>query len=122
MGESIDAMKKRLEFMKNERQQKQAELERLAKESKSTGTRSFLHAILGDNIATQELELQHMTTRAEDIKSQIRKLDFEIQQLESDLENRKTTSPALGRIFCRYCGVENETDAIFCKKCGKNMT
>lgn len=23
--------------------------------------------------------------------------------------------------FCRYCGAENKTDAVFCEKCGKNI-
>lgn len=25
-----------------------------------------------------------------------------------------------GKKFCRYCGAENKTDAVFCEKCGKN--
>jgi hypothetical protein len=24
--------------------------------------------------------------------------------------------------FCRYCGAENKTDALFCEKCGKNIS
>jgi outer membrane biosynthesis protein TonB len=25
-------------------------------------------------------------------------------------------------VFCRYCGFENEFDAVFCEKCGKSLT
>lgn len=27
----------------------------------------------------------------------------------------------LEKIYCRYCGTENKSDAIFCKKCGKKI-
>jgi uncharacterized paraquat-inducible protein A len=27
----------------------------------------------------------------------------------------------LEKIFCRYCGAENATDAVFCEKCGKKI-
>ena len=27
----------------------------------------------------------------------------------------------LEKIFCRYCGGENATDAVFCEKCGKKI-
>jgi ribosomal protein L40E len=26
-----------------------------------------------------------------------------------------------GKKFCRYCGTENNKDAVFCEKCGKNI-
>lgn len=26
-----------------------------------------------------------------------------------------------GKKFCRYCGVDNKTDAVFCEKCGKKI-
>ncbi len=26
-----------------------------------------------------------------------------------------------GKRFCRYCGAENKTDAVFCEKCGKKI-
>ncbi len=25
-------------------------------------------------------------------------------------------------VFCRYCGMENKSDAVFCEKCGKKIT
>lgn len=27
-----------------------------------------------------------------------------------------------GKKLCKYCGTENDDDAIFCKKCGKKLT
>ena len=34
----------------------------------------------------------------------------------------KETQTELKTIFCRYCGYENENDAIFCQQCGKNVS
>lgn len=30
-------------------------------------------------------------------------------------------APSGGKKFCRFCGGENKTDAIFCEKCGKRI-
>jgi len=29
--------------------------------------------------------------------------------------------PPPNTVFCRFCGAQNETDAVYCKKCGKNI-
>ena len=29
--------------------------------------------------------------------------------------------PSSGKMFCRFCGTQNEVDALFCKNCGKKM-
>lgn len=34
-----------------------------------------------------------------------------------------TATPTVtGRIYCSYCGTENEAEAVFCKNCGKPLT
>ena len=30
-------------------------------------------------------------------------------------------SPDVAKFYCRYCGAENESDAVFCEKCGKQL-
>jgi len=33
----------------------------------------------------------------------------------------KKTKENIPKFYCRYCGVENKTDAIFCESCGRKM-
>jgi transcription elongation factor Elf1/ribosomal protein L40E len=114
----------RLNFLKGERQQKCVEMEQIAKQKKSTGSSSILHAILGDGIETHMLEMQQMNARLSDIQGEIRRIDFEIQQLQSEIDNKGTQNTQTAneeKVFCRYCGIPNEADAVFCKKCGKKI-
>jgi transcription elongation factor Elf1/ribosomal protein L40E len=114
---------RRLRFLVSEREQKCAELEQIVKQTKSARTSGILHALTGD-AQTTILQMQQMNARAQNIQSEIRKIDFEIQQLQSEIANkgRQNTQTAVEeKIFCRYCGVQNETDAVFCKKCGKKI-
>lgn len=116
---------KRLKFLVSEREQKCAEMEQIAKRKRSTGSSSILHAILGDGIETHLLEMQQMNARLSDIQGEIRKIDFEIEQLQSEIANKGTQNTQTvveEKMFCRYCGVPNETDAVFCKKCGKKIS
>lgn len=115
-----DPLTRRLRFLISEREQKCAELEQIVKQTKSARTSGILHALTGD-AQTTILQMQQMNARAQDIQSEIRKIDFEIQQLQSEMTNKSTQSVAEEKMFCRYCEVQNETDAVFCKKCGKKI-
>ncbi|MGA3193157.1 MAG: SHOCT domain-containing protein [Candidatus Bathyarchaeia archaeon] len=110
MDENMETMKRRLEFLINERQQKQAELEQLAKSSKKTGVSGVLHAMLGDGVETHMLEMQQMKARAADLNSQIRSLDFEINTLRSALSSSSSAVvPSRTRRFtCPNCGVSRD--------------
>jgi flagellar capping protein FliD len=119
-------MKKRLEFLRNERQQKQAELERLEQRTNSTGGSALLHAILGDGVETHMLEMQQMKARAEDISSQIRRLDFEIDTLKTDM--RKREADPITQYYrtrqCSSCGKDISqfpADALHCPYCGSKL-
>jgi ribosomal protein L40E len=41
--------------------------------------------------------------------------------IETEEANKNTESSTKEKIFCRYCGFQNEVDAVYCKKCGKNI-
>jgi len=44
--------------------------------------------------------------------------------LSSQLGTTRESVPpkkGLSAIYCRYCGFENEPDAVFCEKCGKRI-
>ena len=55
----------------------------------------------------------------------------EVSPLPQVTEEKTETSPRpsesvplvkeLSSVYCRYCGFENEPDAVFCQKCGKSM-
>jgi uncharacterized membrane protein len=32
-----------------------------------------------------------------------------------------TNTPSFDKIYCSYCGIENDTNSIYCKQCGKNI-
>lgn len=113
----------RLNFLKGERQQKCSEMEQIRKQVKTTGVSGFLHALSGD-AQTTILQMQQMNGRLNDIQGEIRKIDFEIQQLQSEIDNKGTQNTQTAneeKVFCRYCGIPNEADAVFCKKCGKKI-
>jgi hypothetical protein len=44
----------------------------------------------------------------------------EIQKGSVSINEEKTNAKD-DTFFCRYCGKENEADAIFCEKCGKKL-
>ena len=35
--------------------------------------------------------------------------------------NKEKPPDTTPKFYCRYCGVENKNDAVFCEKCGKNI-
>jgi hypothetical protein len=86
----------------NERRHKQEELERLAQSKKWTGASGILHGVLGDGVETHMLEMQQNRARAEDIQSQIRQLDFEINALQSAIGT--AVSSATIEFKCPSCG------------------
>lgn len=48
---------------------------------------------------------------------------YTIYKLEKQLSHEESPIALTGRQkFCRYCGVENKDDAVFCVKCGKNIS
>lgn len=132
--EIADAIKKspttiRLKFLVNERQQKYAELQQLFKDSKSTSVSGILHILTGDG-QTSLLNSQQQKNRIDNKNNEIRKIDFEIQQLRTHqtqelamLAKKTTTVTQVSqeKMFCQYCGAQNETDAVYCKKCGKKI-
>lgn len=93
MSENIETMKRRLQFLVNERAYKLEELKLLEKNSKSllTEMRAMCSALLGDN-ADFNLQLsqqQQRNARINDIASQIRTLDFEISNLASEIKRKE---------------------------------
>jgi hypothetical protein len=115
-----DPLTRRLRFLLSEREQKGAEMEQIRKQVKTTGVSGFLS---GD-AQTTILQMQQMNGRLNDIQGEIRKIDFEIQQLQSEIDNKGTQNTQTAneeKVFCRYCGIPNEADAVFCKKCGKKI-
>ena len=40
---------------------------------------------------------------------------------QSSVATERKQSTNVGRIFCRYCGASNETNAVFCKECGQKI-
>ncbi len=45
----------------------------------------------------------------------------QMRKMEMLLASAKEQSVEMSKLFCRYCGVENKTDAVFCEKCGKKI-
>jgi predicted RNA-binding Zn-ribbon protein involved in translation (DUF1610 family) len=113
MGESAENTKRRIEFLMNEREQRVRELEQIRSQAKGVATSGILHALLGDS-TTRQLELQQMNTRINDINSQIRSIDFEINTLRSALPSGSSKpmhyqiSDALSvhRFTCPNCGAD----------------
>jgi ribosomal protein L40E len=44
----------------------------------------------------------------------------EIQQEPISMKEEKSMVKD-DKFYCRYCGRENEADAVFCEKCGKKL-
>jgi len=105
LGESVETMRRRLEFAINEREQKVRELEQIRSQVKGVGVSGVLHSLLGDS-QTSQLHLQQMQARVADINSQIRALDFEINTLRSALSSGSSTtgSSTARRFTCPNCG------------------
>jgi len=40
----------------------------------------------------------------------------------SVVQIKEQTPASETSFYCRYCGAENKTDAVFCRKCGKDMS
>jgi ribosomal protein L40E/uncharacterized membrane protein YgdD (TMEM256/DUF423 family) len=49
---------------------------------------------------------------------QIPKKEDEISKASAEPATEETRP----NVYCRYCGMENENDAVFCQKCGKPMS
>ncbi len=119
MGESVETMKKRLEFAMNERQQKVRELEQIRSQVKGVGVSDILHSLLGDS-TTAQLQLQQMQARVADINSQIRALDFEINTLRNTLFSSSSkpmhyqiaSALTVHRFTCPNCGVSRTISEI----------
>lgn len=43
-----------------------------------------------------------------------------VTEVEKELSKAREQVMA-GKFFCRYCGGENKSDAVFCEKCGKKL-
>ena len=46
---------------------------------------------------------------------------YKEQEKISQSPSIKATMTSELQTFCRYCGTKNETDAVFCKSCGKKV-
>ena len=118
MSESIEQMKRRLEFLVNERRRKHTEYEELRKQGKTTGISGILHALTGD-AQTTLLQQQQIINRMNDINSQVRRLNFEIETLEAEI--RKSEE---GKRNCSSCGKDISrfpTDIEHCPYCGSKL-
>jgi transcription elongation factor Elf1/uncharacterized membrane protein len=112
-------MRRRLEFAMNERQQKVKELEQIRSQAKGVAVSGILHTLLGDS-TTRELQMQQMQARVEDINSQIRALDFEINTLRSALFSSSSkpmhyqiaNALTVHRFTCPNCGVSRTISEI----------
>jgi len=43
------------------------------------------------------------------------------QETTEPLRRELRPTPQSARLFCRYCGAENKSDAVFCERCGKKI-
>ena len=117
MSESVEQMKRRLEFLENERTQKYAEIQELGKQGKTTGISGILHALTGD-AQTSILHQQQTINRMKDINSQIRRLDFEIDTLKAEISKSEQSA------YERACSLayEHERQQRSCSSCGKAIS
>ena len=133
MSESTEQMKRRLEFLVNERKQKYAEIQELGKQGKTTSISGILHALTGD-ASTSLLHQQQIINRMEDINSQIRRLDFEIDTLKAEISKSEPLTyeqPGFkagvtfsSRRSCSSCGKDISqfpTDIEHCPYCGSKL-
>ena len=56
--------------------------------------------------------------KKQDINEQLMKQHTLLSSIEKESINGNSKSTR----FCRYCGSKNKNDAVFCEKCGKNIT
>jgi prefoldin subunit 5 len=118
LSESVETMKKRLEFLVNERQQKAVELQQLGQQAKSAGTSAILAALTGD-ASTRLLHQQQIIDRMRDISGQIRKLDFEISTLETEIKEREEKARQCPS--CRKDISQFPAEIIHCPFCGSKL-
>ena len=50
-----------------------------------------------------------------------RKIPRIVAEMDKKLTKAKEQAKA-GKFFCRYCGVENKKDAVYCEACGKKLS
>lgn len=126
MSESVEAKKRRLEFLKNERQQKYSELQQLGELGKTQSLSAILHSLTGDG-STSLLHQQQNINRINDINSQIRRLDFEINSLEEEIGNSKERDDSLTQGY-RYewhheeMPKEGTVRHHYCPSCRKDIS
>ena len=63
-----------------------------------------------------EPETSKITEKKETVYKQLQKQ----HTIVNDMERETTNKQQLIR-YCRYCGVKNKNDAIFCERCGKRF-
>ncbi len=119
---SQESKKRRLQYLYNEHQLKLEEYNHLRKSIDSTAKSGILHAILGDS-QTSGLALQQLNARLNDVVSDLHRLDFDIDELESQLNENSNESneddATECSVFCSYCGSQMESNTVFCKECGR---
>jgi len=47
---------------------------------------------------------------------------FEIRYSQKTIAEKSAVSVSMEKKYCRYCGTENNRDAVFCEKCGKRIS
>lgn len=55
------------------------------------------------------------------LRQKVMLTEKEEKSKELNLPVNQRTEPSETKFFCRYCGAENKSDAIFCEKCGKRI-
>ena len=128
MSENTETVRRRLEFLMNERQQKVRELEQISSQVKGVGASGILHSLLGDS-TTHQLQMQQIQARIADINSQIRSIDFEINTLRSAFPSGSSKSMhyqisnalSAHRFRCPNCGVERAVSEMTFEKMKKDQ-
>jgi hypothetical protein len=117
MSESRERAIRRLKYLSAERNDKVEEINQLSKSIEIAGRSGKLRALIGDP-QTTILSMEQMNARIRDIGSEVRRIDYEIDELESQLKKNNAESTE-GSYVCAYCGAENEEGTVFCNKCGR---
>jgi hypothetical protein len=138
----VDPTVLNVKFLIDEREKKCEEIKKLNSDLARTGVVGILSVFANGSgpAQTTHLNMQQINGRISDIQSEIRKIDFEIQQSLIDQSQKMsyngqpvppppppteavmvTQNNVLTSVFCRYCGFKNENDAVYCKKCGKKI-
>ena len=56
-----------------------------------------------------------------DLQDIVELADRHVNEINKALSLLPSPPVVEGRKFCRYCGVESKTDAVFCEICGKQI-